>query len=757
MVHNVRAQVLPLISAVSIVVGSIVAIPHVAQAATGDIVEYPVPTGFSSPIGITAGPDANLWFTESSGNKIGQITPSGVITEFPVPTAGAQPHSIVTGPDGNLWLTETAGNKIGRLTPSGGWAEFNVPTANSLPTAIATGADGNLWFVEFNANKIGKITPAGIFTEYFVLGSPQLEGITAGPDGNVWFANRTGGAIDSITPTGSIHAISAPAGFGPNQITTGPDGNLWYTNTGANDIAKTAPTSFSTAYTLPAADGNLAGIATGPDGDMWVTSQAGNHVDRVTTSGAVTQYPIPTATSGPAGITTGPDNNIWFVETSANKIGRLAVAPVAVLPVMANAAYGGYTTSAEIQNVGAGPASVYVNYFDSSGNAAGSGDSILSLPVNATWTVRQDNGHSFPSGGAGSAKIYSNQPVASFVNEFAPGNAGDASSYTGIPGTNSSSVLLAPTIVRNAYGGYTTGIGLINAGSAPTNISVTYRDASGAAVRTQTLTGVAAGAYQSLYSGDPTLNLPDGFAGTAALVSSSGPIDAVVNETGPGGQFSSYDAIQSSATTLYAPAALNNAYGGYNTGFAIQSTSSASGVVTINYYNATGAAYVTSTSIAAYGYVGVYQGTDIPSAGAYTAKITSTVPIAGIVNETAPSATSAKQSTAYDMFAAGTSIVRLPLVENAGADGWSTGEGVMNTASTATTVTVTYYDTVTGAQVGTPDIQSVQPNAFWGLYQPNGGLPSGHRAGAVVTTTGGPVAVICNESSTSSFMSYTGQ
>ena len=76
---------------------------------------------------------------------------------------------------------------------------------------------------------------------------------------------------------------------------------------------------------------------------------------------------------------------------------------------------------------------------------------------------------------------------------------------------------------------------------------------------------------------------------------------------------------------------------------------------------------------------------------------------------------------------------------------------------TATTVTVTYYDTASGAAVGTPQSLSLQPNAFWGLYQPAGGLPNGVRAGAVVTTSGGQVAVICNESNGTSFMSYVGQ
>ena len=40
----------------------------------------------SAPAGITAGPDGNLWFTESDASRIGRITPAGVASEFP-PTA----------------------------------------------------------------------------------------------------------------------------------------------------------------------------------------------------------------------------------------------------------------------------------------------------------------------------------------------------------------------------------------------------------------------------------------------------------------------------------------------------------------------------------------------------------------------------------------------------------------------------------------------------------------------------------------------
>src|SRR5262249_20087021 len=55
---------------------------------------FQTPTGQSNPTVITAGPDGNLWFTETSANKIGRITPGGMITKFPLPTAVGLPSGI---------------------------------------------------------------------------------------------------------------------------------------------------------------------------------------------------------------------------------------------------------------------------------------------------------------------------------------------------------------------------------------------------------------------------------------------------------------------------------------------------------------------------------------------------------------------------------------------------------------------------------------------------------------------------------------
>ena len=105
----------------------------------------------AQPLGITRGPDGNLWFTEIEGNRIGRVTPLGVVTEFSAGMSpGAFPLGITAGPDGNLWFTELAG-RIGRITPLGVVTEFSagISPGDPEPEGITVGPDGNLWFTEY--------------------------------------------------------------------------------------------------------------------------------------------------------------------------------------------------------------------------------------------------------------------------------------------------------------------------------------------------------------------------------------------------------------------------------------------------------------------------------------------------------------------------------------------------------------------------------------------------------------------------------
>jgi hypothetical protein len=84
-----------------------------------------------------------------------------------------------------LWFTETTGNRIGRITVTGQITEIGLP-ANTQPVEIIAAADGNLWFTSATApTQINRFTPAGAITNHVVTGT--VNGLTPGPEGNVWF------------------------------------------------------------------------------------------------------------------------------------------------------------------------------------------------------------------------------------------------------------------------------------------------------------------------------------------------------------------------------------------------------------------------------------------------------------------------------------------------------------------------------------------------------------------------------------------
>ena len=662
--------------------------------------------GDFSSMQIDPSDDCTFWYTNELYNAAGATTWDTRISSTKFPSCALNDFSLGAAPAALSVARDASGSTTITTSLIKGSAEalsltaYGLPagtTATFNPTSVTSGQNATVTF------NVGDSTATGTYT------------ITIGATGqSAYHATTVTLTVTSAPVVTSVSPALGPASGGTVVTVTG----MRLSGTTSVSFGSTPATNFSVVN----------------DTTITATAPSGTGTVNVTVTSAA-------GTSG-----TSPPDQFTFLPF------------VAALPAMANAAYGGYTTVSEIQNVGGGNANVLIQYLDSSGAIVGSGDSVSALHPDATWTVRQDNGHSFALGAAGSARVYSDQPLATFVNEFAPGGT-DATSYTGIKvPSGSGTTLYAPAIANNAYGGYTTGIGLVNVSAVPADVTVTYRDSSGTVVKTQSIPAVPAGAYQGLYSGDVTLALPNGFAGTATITSSAGALAAIVNETGPGNQFSSYDAVPSGNAMLFAPAALDNAYGGYNTGMGIVNTTGVAGTVTITYYDSSGTPTVTSHPIAANGYVGVYQPNDLTVTGPYTAKITSTVAVAAIVNEVAHSTNPAvQQSTSYNTFPTGSATLHLPLVESSGSDGWSTGEGIMNTGTVTTTVTVTYYDTSTGATIGTPDVLSLAPNAYWGLYQPAGGLPNGDRASAVITTSGGQVAVICNEANNTSFMSYDGQ
>jgi streptogramin lyase len=316
----------------------------VAHHANVVIFTLPPHTLKPAPVGITTGPDGNLWFTESRGNAIGRITPSGAVTVFALPDpgnlpVGNEPTDIITGPDGNLWFIEWGTGQLGRMTPSGSLTQYPIPPverpapysglAGGIPLGLAAGADGALWFgLDFDfGDAVGRMTTAGEATIFFVSSDTyNIQQITAGPDGNLWFTEYASDKIGRITPSGTITEFALPhKSSKPMGITSGADGNLWFAEHDGNRIGRITPDGTITEFPLPTFANWPDQIARGPDGNVWFTEALSDKIGRITPDGSIFEYWLfsfrPLEMHGISG---GPDGRVWFTETFPDTIGRLS-------------------------------------------------------------------------------------------------------------------------------------------------------------------------------------------------------------------------------------------------------------------------------------------------------------------------------------------------------------------------------------------------------------------------------------------------
>lgn len=203
------------------------------------------------------------------------------------------PLGITTGPDGNIYIAEEATNKVLRfdgtnfafmdefvaddpLTP----ADENGPLAG--PAGVLFGPDGNLYVASFNNDRILRYDgTSGAFIDTFVsansggLNGPDA-GIAFGPDGHLYvpsYFNRQ--VIRYDGKTGASMGAFVTFGLGgltnPRSVVFRPDGRMLVAGEGSNQIHEYDRDGNSLGSF--ANYNNVAGLAISPiDGNVYATN-----------------------------------------------------------------------------------------------------------------------------------------------------------------------------------------------------------------------------------------------------------------------------------------------------------------------------------------------------------------------------------------------------------------------------------------------------------------------------------------------------
>ncbi|MGY5140084.1 MAG: virginiamycin B lyase family protein [Candidatus Nitrosopumilus sp. Bin_571-38] len=244
----------------------------------------------------------NIWFTDTSANKIGfidpvtkQITTKTIPKLDPVISKNA-PLFIKADFDGNIWITIVNKDRIVKYLPENDeFEEITLSGKENLPFALALDDNGRMWYTSTGTGKIGYIDPDNnnlieISTDTVLQGP---EALLFDKDGNLWIAEHTGLAITKFNPVlETFSKVSVPNDEAlPFGMTFDRYGNIWFAQHTVDSL----------------------GVYDPDNNDLL-------------------EIPIQTETSFIQFMTSDGNDNVWFVEQQSNKLGTVKITEIPVIP-----------------------------------------------------------------------------------------------------------------------------------------------------------------------------------------------------------------------------------------------------------------------------------------------------------------------------------------------------------------------------------------------------------------------------------------
>lgn len=359
--------------------------------------------------GLVAGPDGNIWFTDSVRDVLVSVHPDGTMQSFPLAvTVGEQsqpfsPGVVAVGADGRFYMggclgsgQQQACNEIGVADTKGAFAAVAIPSGlgPGLYGGLTLAPDGSVWFRD--GDNVGAISPSGTIAEYSIPTSrlASQNGIAAA-GGKIWlsYVDSFGGgrptivAFDPSTRRSTSYSIGM---FCTNLLGLSRDGaagifvgceNADYPVFAQYELVHIGPDGRQDIYAdVTGQDGISDSLATGRGGRIWFSSASGFSAPIVSPvlvafdsrRGAYSAVAPPFTLAAPISVTLGPGGNVWLLDN-----GNPGYVPSSIVEYTGDAS----TSQAHITD-GRGPLR-YWKRFRSQAHGLGSG-SIVPGPDGAS-------------------------------------------------------------------------------------------------------------------------------------------------------------------------------------------------------------------------------------------------------------------------------------------------------------------------------------------------------------------------------------
>jgi len=218
---------------------------------TNHFTQYYTLTQKSAPLFILVDPQNDIWFTETTANRIGElVSPDYKMVEYTLPSANSGPVELAWSQNHSyIWITETIAGKIARFdVVSHSFTEFSPPPYLSIsyPVGIVVDGSGNVWVSEHGGSAVVELNttnfafrsyPTSVPSGQFTIAAVATLAIDS--QGRFWFVEHFANKVGRLdVATGQIDEFQIPGTALAYSVLNAVDsqGNFWFTEFGANAI-----------------------------------------------------------------------------------------------------------------------------------------------------------------------------------------------------------------------------------------------------------------------------------------------------------------------------------------------------------------------------------------------------------------------------------------------------------------------------------------------------------------------------------------
>ena len=299
--------------------------------------------GFTTPTGITVGPDGTTYVTDAGANKV-TVFPVGNTTGTVLSTGTItlkSPSAVAVDNLGDVYIADTGNNQIvevpvinGVLTPASSVA---YTAGLKAPAGITIGGAGNLYIADTGNNRMLFVPNQGgalnfALASTFGSGFSAPSAVALDPSGNVYVADSGNNAVvEFAAPLGSAASAKVISGLStPTALATDASGAVFVADKGSASIYRYASTAGILGARSLVSNGvlNPTGVALDASGNLYVTDATNAVVNELARVQATVQFGGvnvgSTSAAGSAVVNSSGNQTVTFPTPSYSASGNTA-------------------------------------------------------------------------------------------------------------------------------------------------------------------------------------------------------------------------------------------------------------------------------------------------------------------------------------------------------------------------------------------------------------------------------------------------